>query len=132
MMPHVITFHTAKFDIKKETPNPINPIAGESVLLWLRERLMAGGYEVDMPDTEDWGWYTRVKKAGAVYLLGATAEADDPGPEIHWIVQIHRQRSLKDKLTGANKMTKEDPLTGAIESILRSDPSITVIEVDRS
>jgi len=55
-MAHLITFRTAKFDIRRETPNPINPIAGESVLPWLRESLKSRGYEADSPGTEDWGW----------------------------------------------------------------------------
>ena len=131
-MAHVITFRTGKFDIKKETPNPINPIAGESVLLWLREKLQAGGYAVDAPATEDWGWYTGVKKDGALYLVGASAEADEPGPEIDWTVQIHRQRSFKDRLTGANKMTPDDALSRTIEELLRAEPGIGAIEADRS
>ena len=131
-MAHVITFQTAKFDIKKETPNPINPIAGESVLLWLCEKLKGSGYEADAPATEDWGWYTGVQKDGTVYLVGASAEADDPGPEIGWTVQIHKQRSFKDKLTGANKMTEDDPLSRTIEVVLRADPGIHAIEADRS
>jgi hypothetical protein len=36
-MAHVMTFRSSKFDIATETPNPINPIAGESLLLWLCE-----------------------------------------------------------------------------------------------
>ena len=130
--PHVITFRTAKFDMKKETPNPINPIAGESVLLWLRDQLKAGGYEADAPATEDWGWYTGVTGAGATYLVGASAEADEPGPEIDWTLQIHRRRSLKDRLTGANKMTPGDPLSALIERLLRGEAEITAIEADRS
>ena len=31
-MPHLISFTTKNFDASKETPNPINPIAGETVL----------------------------------------------------------------------------------------------------
>jgi hypothetical protein len=131
-MAHVITFRTAKFDITKETPNPINPIAGESVLLWLREKLQAGGYDVDAPATEDWGWYTGVKKDGALYLVGASAQADEPGPEIDWTVQIHRQRSFKDRLTGANKMSPGDALSRTIEGLLRAEPGISAIEADRS
>jgi len=38
-MVHLITFVTDRFDPARETPNDINPIAGQAVLLWLRERL---------------------------------------------------------------------------------------------
>jgi hypothetical protein len=33
-MTHLISFTADKFDATKETPNPTNPIAGESVLKW--------------------------------------------------------------------------------------------------
>jgi hypothetical protein len=36
---HVITFRSARFDIATETPNPINSIAGQSLLRWLGEQL---------------------------------------------------------------------------------------------
>jgi hypothetical protein len=130
-MAHVITFRTAKFDITRETPNPINPIAGESVLQWLGEELRAGGCKADPPETEDWGWYIGVEREGVLYLVGASADADEPGPEIDWTIQIHRQRSFKDKITGANKMTAEDPLSATIERILRAEAGIRAIEVDK-
>jgi hypothetical protein len=131
-MAHLITFRTAKFDIKKETPNPINPIAGESVLQWLRDKLKSQGYEADPPATEDWGWYMGVNGTGGLYLVGASAEADQPDPEIDWAIQIHRHRSFKDKITGANRMTEDDPLSALIESTLRAEAGINGIEVDRS
>jgi hypothetical protein len=130
-MAHLITFRTAKFDIRKETPNPVNPIAGESVLQWLRESLKSRGYEADSPGTEDWGWYMGVKGAGGLYLVGASAEADQPGPEIDWSIQIHRHRSFKDKITGANRMSDDDPLSGSIESLLRAEAGVSAIEVDK-
>ena len=131
-MAHVMTFRTAKFDITKETPNPINPIAGESLLRWVRDKLMQVGYEVDAPGTEDWGWYMGVERAGAIYLVGASAETDQAGPEIDWALQIDRQRSFKDKITGANKMTEDDPLSREIERILRAESDIAALEMDRS
>ena len=60
-MTHLISFSSTRFDVTKETPNPINPLAGESLLLWLREKLSGGMYEVTAPAPEDWGWYVYVK-----------------------------------------------------------------------
>lgn len=37
-MTRVIRFNTSAFDVTKERPNPINPIPGKSLLLWLRDR----------------------------------------------------------------------------------------------
>lgn len=54
-MAHVFTFRSARFDTAAETPNPINPIAGQSVLLWLGEQLRGSPYTATTPAAEDWG-----------------------------------------------------------------------------
>ena len=89
-MAHLISFTTDRFDVSGETPNPINPIAGQSVLLWLREELLRAQYRVTQPDTEDWGWYIDVESAAASYLVGASADAVDPTPTIEWVVRVHK------------------------------------------
>ena len=129
---HVITFRSARFDIAGERPNPINPIAGESVLRWLREKLSESRYETTEPDAEDWGWYIDVKADGAAYLVGASGEADDDAPgHVDWTIQIDRHRSLKDKLTGSNKLAADDRLSAAIERLVRQDADAAEIEVSR-
>jgi hypothetical protein len=128
-MAHLISFDSSRYDLAAEPPNPINPIAGVSVLHWLRETL-GDGYAVSEPDAEDWGWYVDVTRAGAVYLVGASAEANDRGGA-HWMIQIHRHRSLKDKLTGANKLSPDDPLTIRIAALLVTDPAIRNLEIER-
>src|SRR5512134_1538022 len=104
-MAHVISFRTAKFDVSKETPNPINPIAGQGVLNWLRQEIVKARYKSSEPDTEDWGWYIEVEGAGASYLVGASGDAEAASPDVDWVVQVHKVRSAKDKLLGRNKMT---------------------------
>ena len=128
-MAHVISFDTAKFDLTAEPPNPINPIAGVSVLHWLREAL-ADGYVVSEPAAEDWGWYVDVTRGESVYLVGASAEANDGG-DAHCMLQIHRHRSLKDKFTGGNKLVADDPLTARIAALLEADPAFQNLEVER-
>ena len=54
-MAHLISFKTSRFDVRTETSNPINPIAGQSVLAWLRPHLAETGYRATDPDAEDWG-----------------------------------------------------------------------------
>ena len=130
-MAHIVHFQTAKFDPSRETPNPINPIAGESVLAWLRERINAARYETTQPDAEDWGWYMRVKGLDAAYLVGASGEMTDPGELVDWTVQVHRHRSLIDRLMGRNKMTADDPLFALIENSLRGDNSCDAIDIEK-
>ena len=129
-MAHVISFKTARFDVSKEPPNRINPIAGQSVLVWLRQELSTAGYKSTEPDTEDWGWYIDVE-GGASYLVGASGDAEGSTPDVEWTLQIHKVRSMKDRLLGRNKMASDDPLSALVESLIRADSRIEQISVDR-
>ena len=128
---HLVTFTSAQFDASAETANPINPIAGESVLQWLREGLRSAGYEVTVPQPEDWGWYVYVNGPSGSYLVGASSDLDQAIPR-EWIIQIHRQRSLTDKLLGRHKLTEDDALSSSIEVMIRENDGIQNVEVDRS
>jgi hypothetical protein len=130
-MAHLISFTTGRFDVSGEKPNPINPIAGQSVLLWLREELSRAQYRVTEPDTEDWGWYIDVESAAASYLIGASADPTDPPSTVAWVVQVHKKRSMTDKLLGRNKMAADDPLFALIERIVRGDARIEQVSVTR-
>ena len=127
-MTHVISFCTDKFDIAKETPNPFNAIGGEGVLNWIRGKLEGTAYKATAPQTEDWGWYIGVEGNGANYLVGASGEAEQP---IEWMVQIHKQRTLKEKLTGKNKMSPDDPLVALLEHFVRNEPSFKELAVGK-
>ena len=130
-MAHVISFRSRKFDVTTETPNPINPIAGQSVLRWLREELAKAQYTSIEPNTEDWGWYMDVTGNDVTYLVGASADADGSMADVEWVIQVHRHRSLTDKLLGRNKMAADDPLAALIERILRADQQISEVAVER-
>jgi len=131
-MAHVITFRSARFDVARERPNPINPIAGESVLRWLREKLRESRYETTEPEPEDWGWYLDVHGDGASYMVGASGDAEDhaDGP-IDWTLQIHKHRSMKEEITGANKLAADDPLSAVIERLIRQDAAADAVEITR-
>jgi hypothetical protein len=128
-MAHLITFATGKFDISKETPNDINPIAGEGVLNWIRQHLAGTDFTATEPDTEDWGWYMNVEGNGASYLVGASGEPDRPPPDVDWTIQLHRKRSTMDKLTGKNKLPVDDPLFTLLERLVRGEPEFREVDV---
>ena len=130
-MAHVVSFRTAKFDVSVETPNPINPIAGKSVLEWLRTAMENAGYRSTAPDAEDWGWYIDVDAGGSSYLVGASGDADATAAEIEWTLQVHKVRSFKDRLLGRNTLRPDDPVTALIERTLRADPLIDHVSVER-
>ena len=130
-MAHVVSFRTSKFDVSGETPNPINPIAGQSVLKWLRAELAKAQYTATEPDTEDWGWYIDVTGNDGSYLVGASADADGSTADVEWLIQVHRHRSFTDKVFGRNKMAADDSLAALIERIVRAEPQISDVSVER-
>jgi hypothetical protein len=129
---HVIVFRSARFDPAQERPNPINPIPGESVLRWLRDKLRESRYETTEPEPEDWGWYLDVHGDGASYMVGASGDAgDDATAPVDWTLQIHKHRSMREKITGANKLAADDPLSTLIERLVRQDAAADAVEITR-
>jgi hypothetical protein len=142
-MAHLIYFRTARFDVTQETPNDINPFAGESVLNWLRAEFRKANYLSSKPEQEDWGWYIDVDGPEAAYMVGACAEVEykedagpafsynvEPNASLEWTVQVHKRRSLKDKLLGKNKLTEDDAFCALIERIVRSDSAIENVSLE--
>ena len=127
-MTRVIRFNTAMFDVSEERPNPINPIPGESLLLWLREQAKP---QVDVTelDAEDWGWYAFVDWKGRQYLLGSSASDEEDGQR-EWILQVDKQRSVKEKLMGREKMEPDDDCAVFFQQLLENEPSFTAVSVD--
>ena len=130
-MAHLIAFATGKFDISKETPNDINPIAGEGLLKWIQGHLAGTSFTATKPGTEDWGWYMDIEGGGASYLVGASGEPDRPPPDVDWTIQVHKNRSMMDKLTGKNKLASDDPLFALLEKLVRSEPEFREVSVEK-
>ena len=130
-MAHLISFTTSRFDVRAERPNSINPFAGQSVLNWLRGELANEGFQSTEPDTEDWGWYMDVHGASGSYMVGASADDDPDGDDVEWLVQVHKHRSMTDKLFGRNVLADDDRLVGAIETLVRSDSRMVDVVVER-
>ena len=127
-MARVIRFTTDHFDVSRERPNPINPIPGESLLVWLRERARPR-VELTEPDAEDWGWDSFVDWDGRQYLLGASASDDDG--EREWVLQIEKQRSMKEKLFGRAAMTADDACAAFFQDLLQREAAFRAVTVDR-
>jgi hypothetical protein len=125
----VLRFYTAAFDVTKERPNPINPIPGESLLLWLIEKAK-GSFEISAPDCEDWGWYSYAEWKGRKYLLGASASDEEEDRQREWVLQIHKQRSLKEKLLGEAKMSQDDECVLYFRVLLEQETSFRDVSVD--
>ena len=130
-MSQAIHFKTSMFDVSKEIENPINPIYGISLLVWLKSKL-AGKLEITEPDAEDWGWYSELEFEGNNYLIGACAyfeEGDSPKDEIEWVFQVDKYRSIKEKLFGKNKMSVSDNCFVFFKTLLEENPNFNEVQV---
>jgi hypothetical protein len=125
----IVRFSTAQFDVSKETPNDINPIYGESLLVWLAEKLK-GQVSVPKPQTEDWGWYVDVEWRGRKYMVGSSASDEEENGRREWVLQIVKHRSLKEKLAGKEKMTLADEFALLVLGTLRAEPAFEDIALE--
>ena len=129
----LISFETSKLDIASEQPNPFNPIAGESAVIWLREHVLGSEYTSTEPAAEDWGWCIDVSNSESGYLVGSIAhpdEDDESNPDVEWMIQVERSRSFKEKLLGRNKMTPDDPLVVMIAAALTASDDFRKFAVE--
>ncbi|MFK8027451.1 MAG: hypothetical protein AB8C40_05260 [Gammaproteobacteria bacterium] len=114
------------FDSSQEDENPINPIYGQSVLKWIKEKT-SGLVQMNEPTTEDWGWYSYAEWEGRKYLIGASAEQKS---EDLWCLQIEKQRTFMEGLCGKEKMTRDDGYLQLILSTLKGESQIKDVELE--
>ena len=122
----VVRFTTALFDVARERPNPINPIFGESLLLWIAEKAK-DEVAVPIPDAEDWGWYADMDWKGRSYMLGASAADEEQNGQREWVLQIWKRRSVKERLLGQERMTGEDECVRYFRKMLERETSFSAI-----
>ena len=125
-----ISFSTAKFDPTSERRNPLNPIAGESVLLWLKSDRLGAQYSCEGPFPENWGWSMNVSGPDTNYQVGAIAfdeTCDESGGTIEWQVQISKRKSLTEMIIGAGAVDQFDPLVVQVFGVLSSDDAISEV-----
>ncbi|MFT7042847.1 MAG: hypothetical protein ACJAW7_001605 [Candidatus Azotimanducaceae bacterium] len=127
----LITLTTSRFDPSQEPENDINPIAGHSLLVWLREEILGDGCETTEPATEDWGWYIDALTDFDQYMIGSICyweKGDSIDGPLEWMLQIHKNRTLKDKLLGRNKLDPDDPFFGRILAALNAEGSFLDVQ----
>ena len=71
-----------------------------------------------------------VRCAEGSYLVGAGSDTDQPEPR-EWAIQIHRERSLSDKIFGRNRLAADDAVSALIEKIVRDNHDARDLVVDR-
>ena len=118
----VFRFKTNLFDVSKEPTNPINPIAGQSILVWLQKKLPA--LQMSDADAEDWGWYSNARIDSQNYMIGSAFE------DGIWLLQIVKNRSFANKLLGRNKQTDDDACVLAVKRMLEQEPAVTDLTIE--
>lgn len=127
-MHYSIHFSTNKFDVLKEKENPINPIYGESLLIWIREKLK-DKYEIPEPEAEDWGWYTFIVWDERTYMLGSSASIREDG-DCDWVLQIDKYRTIKEKIFGGEKMISDDACLAFFKSMLEEEAGLKGLRIE--
>jgi hypothetical protein len=112
---------TSLFDPAKEPANPINPIPGASLLTWLAARVPEPSV-MPAPAPEDWGWYLEVALKGHVYLLAASASKG--ANDLDWVLQIHKRRSMGERLLGRGTLESDDPCVELVRDLLQGEPGL--------
>jgi len=124
----VLRFSTQLFDVTKERRNDINPIYGESLLIWLAEQAR-NTVAIPPPSTEDWGWYSEIDWKGRSYLLGASASLEQSGTT-EWVLQIVKHRSLRERLLGKEKMTPDDACLTFFRQLIEHETRFSNLTVE--
>lgn len=129
-MSHYISFFTPRFGAYSSHSCLAGPHGGEALLEWLRRKLSAWDYEATSPTSQEWGWQMEIDSDSATYVVGISVDIPASALPPSWVMQIHKRRSIEDKLAGRNRMQQDDPLSMLIEEVLRGEEWIAGIEVD--
>ncbi|MGC4054740.1 MAG: hypothetical protein QM757_38330 [Paludibaculum sp.] len=128
-MAKVIRFFTSALDVTRERPNPINPIPGESLLLWLIGKTQ-GTLAISAPEAEDWGWYCYADWKGGNYLLGACALEPTNDGKREWLLQIDKFRSTREKLLNQARMSQDDECADYFQHLIEREPEFQEVSID--
>jgi hypothetical protein len=72
-----------------------------------------------------------VKDRESSYLVRASSDVDQSAPR-EWTIQIHRERSLRDKLFGRNRLADNDAVSALIEAFVRGSNETQKLYVEKS
>jgi hypothetical protein len=120
-----LLFRSSRFNLSKVGDHFVNPCCfGEDLAAWLREKLSDRGIHTDAPGQEDWGWYLGLSHGGDKYLLGINGNPNETSTNENdgeWRIVIDKSRPLSQRLRGAGKITRDNPVAATVEEILRAE-----------
>lgn len=125
-MRYDLSFETNRFNLSEVKEHFINPCCfGEDLAAWLRGKLLERGAKVTDPGQEDWGWYIEAGCKGQSYFIGIGGNADEVSQDKNqgeWRIMVEKHRSLWEKLTRTNDLSKDDEMLTMIWEILQTEP----------
>jgi hypothetical protein len=120
-----ILFDSNRFNLSEVKDHFINPTCfGEDLAGWLRTKLLEQGIPTIEPDQEDWGWYIESTLDGNAYFIGIGGNPDEQSGDPNqgeWRISIEKHRSFRDKLTGKNQISRDEPIIAVVRGILERE-----------
>jgi hypothetical protein len=129
-----LLFRTDRFNLSKIGKHFINPCCfGEDLAAWLQGKLRESGVEICEPYQEDWGWELPVRRGAQGYYLcmsGNTDESAANPDKGEWRIIIEKKRSLRQRLTGDGKITRNDEMVALVQQILSREHGMSDVRIE--
>lgn len=129
-----LCFTSPLFEIEAGEDRRTNPRRyGKQLATWLRDGLLAQGYDVEDPVAEDWGWCVVCQRKPLMLWVGCgNAEMPEPGrgrQDIVWMCFVAAEIPiLKRLLARADGMSAKSKLQGDLVRLLEAEPGIRMVE----
>ena len=142
---HNICFLTRSFrDSKEVSEENMNHIEGKGVAEALSTELSNAGWNCESVFAEDFGWAFFAAKGGQKHFITTSVDPDPDGEEEFDVedyppvgtlmfvnINVNLERSLWERLTGANKQQSNDGLTELVEKWIKSQSDVSKLEVHK-
>jgi len=129
-----VIFCSAAFNTRERKPYFINDCCfGDDVARWLVERLKSRGLTATRPAQEDWGWYFDVYLGESRYFVGVGGAPDEDVPlsnQGQWRLMVEKRRTLRQRLSGANKLRDDDAFIGVLKDIVSCEAGLILVGVE--
>ena len=133
-------FRSDKFEIVQGEDAATNPQCyGKDLANWLRNALVAKGYQPEEVIAEDWGWLVMCSRKPFSLWVGCTnvrdldaTKPDDDiplGNEVVWSCMVIAEQSFMSRILGrADTASALAKLFGHVQALLNEEAKVTFVE----
>jgi len=129
-----VLFCSDRFNLSEPREYFINDCCfGDDVARWLADLLQSRGLTTTEPDQEDWGWYFDVCFAESRYFVGIGGAPDEEvsaSNQGQWRLIVEKHRTLRQKLSGSNKLRDDDAFVGVLKDIVSCEPGLVLLGIE--